>query len=242
MLSFNSMSTSGGFVDKYSAIPNFSLVNEPNLNKVLKAEVFVHTNGQLRAAHFILGYTPLSSSFQAPKCVIKARDRHLHLINVAVPGFLNPGLVPESVLEVEPFHQYTVKDEITPFQPAIKEEEEEEEEEEEKEEEEKVVEVSDSKHDFEVFNRLHSLEAPIGDFSHLPPAQVSQTQKDPSIPEAMGLWRRIRTSLLDPLESHVGGNVPEKAVQLNPPPFPPPTLPNLAMLTNRGSKIKREMR
>ena len=57
------MFASGGFADKYSAILNFSLVNELNLNKVLKAEVFVHTDGQLKAAHLILGYTLLSSNF-----------------------------------------------------------------------------------------------------------------------------------------------------------------------------------
>ena len=57
------MFTSGGFADKYLAILNFSLVNELNLNKVLKAEVFVHTDGQLKAAHLILGYTLLSSNF-----------------------------------------------------------------------------------------------------------------------------------------------------------------------------------
>ena len=45
MLSFDNMFTSGGFANKYSAILNFSLVNESDLNKVLKAEVFVHTDG-----------------------------------------------------------------------------------------------------------------------------------------------------------------------------------------------------
>ena len=34
--------------------PNFSLVNQPSLDKILKVEVFVHTNGQLKAAYLIL--------------------------------------------------------------------------------------------------------------------------------------------------------------------------------------------
>ena len=114
MLSSDNMFTSGGFVNKYSAIPNFNLINEPYLNKVLKAEVFIHMNRQLRVAHLILDYTPLSSSFQAPKCVIKVRDHHLHLINVVVPGFLNPGSVPESILEVKPLPLYTTENEATP--------------------------------------------------------------------------------------------------------------------------------
>ena len=43
-----------GFADKNTAIPNFNLVNQQSLDKILKAEVFVRTNSQLRAAHLIL--------------------------------------------------------------------------------------------------------------------------------------------------------------------------------------------
>ena len=103
-----------GFADKHTAISNFNLDNQPNLDKILKAEVFVHNDGQLRAAYPILGYNPLSSSFQAPKCMIKAKDPLLHLINVAVLGFLNPGLGPQGVLKVEPLLQYKAKDKATP--------------------------------------------------------------------------------------------------------------------------------
>ena len=45
-------------------------------------------DGQLRAAHLILGYTPISLAFQAPKCVIKANDPRLHRISVAYEGFI----------------------------------------------------------------------------------------------------------------------------------------------------------
>ena len=76
------------FVDKNSTIPNFSLVNQPSLDKILKVKVFIHSNGQLRAAHLILGYTHISNSFQVSKCVIKAKDPHLHQISIAVLGFL----------------------------------------------------------------------------------------------------------------------------------------------------------
>jgi len=41
---------SNGFTDKNVAIPNFSLVNQASLDKILKVEVFVHIDGQLRAA------------------------------------------------------------------------------------------------------------------------------------------------------------------------------------------------
>ena len=56
--------------------------------KMLQFEIFVHFDGQLRVAHIILGYKPISTSFQAPKYVIKAKDPQLHQINIAVLGFL----------------------------------------------------------------------------------------------------------------------------------------------------------
>ena len=56
MLCSNNIFLFREFVDKYSAIPNFfldsaipnfSLVNEPYLTRILKAEIFVHIDGQL---------------------------------------------------------------------------------------------------------------------------------------------------------------------------------------------------
>ena len=78
------------FADKCAAEPNLSMVNKESLDKILCIEVFVHDDDQLRAAHIILGYKPISSDFQAPKCVIKAKDPYLHHITVAVPDFLLP--------------------------------------------------------------------------------------------------------------------------------------------------------
>ena len=46
-----------GFIDKHVVVSNFNLVNQPNLDKILKAEVFVHSDSQLRAACLILDYT-----------------------------------------------------------------------------------------------------------------------------------------------------------------------------------------
>ena len=34
-----------GFADHYIAIPNFSLINQPSLEKILQVEVFVHKDG-----------------------------------------------------------------------------------------------------------------------------------------------------------------------------------------------------
>ena len=47
------------FVDRRSTKPKLSLVNKASLDRVLKAEIYVNeADGQLWAAHLILGYTP----------------------------------------------------------------------------------------------------------------------------------------------------------------------------------------
>ena len=84
--------------------------------------------------------------------------------------------------------------------------------------------MPDSEDNFEVFNRPQSPEAPANDFSYLPSTQVSQTQGDSSIPEAIGLQRRTKSSFWDLIESSVGGNALEEATQakLLPPPSTQP--------------------
>ena len=122
-----------GFVDKNAAILNFNLVNQQSLDKILKAEVFVHTNDQLKVAYLILDDIPISKSFQAPRCVIKARDPHLHRISVAAPGFFTTGPIPEGTLTIVPKpagiakvalpSQRSVEEEATSSQPSTKGEE-----------------------------------------------------------------------------------------------------------------------
>ena len=150
----NIVFTFGEFANKYFAMPNLNLVNEPDLTKILKIEIFVHTDGQLRVAHLILGYNPTLSNFQAPKYMIKAKDLGLHQINIAVPSFL-AGPAPKGVQQLELRFQRTSKEEATFSQPAPKETV-------------RVVEVSNSKEDFEFFNQIQSPEPPVIDFSHLP--------------------------------------------------------------------------
>ena len=97
-----------------------------------------------------------------PKCVIKARDPRLQQINVAAPGFLITGPIPEDVLTTNCILEGKSKLEASFSHPIIKEKEKEQEE----EEEEEIVEASDSKDDFEVFNQPLSLEIPLGDLIH----------------------------------------------------------------------------
>ena len=66
--------------------------------------------------------------------------------------------------------------------PVIKEEKEEKE-----GEGEKIVEVSHSKDDFDVFNQPLSLEAPIGDHSSPFPVQTDHDREEAAIPVDMGI-------------------------------------------------------
>ena len=123
-------------------------------------------------------------------------------------------------------------DEATPSQPAIKEEE-----------EENVVEILDSEDDFEVFNRLESLEASTDDFSHLPLAQVSQIQEEFFIPEAMGIQRKPRAGLLGVMESQSGSKALKRLLQRSSPhPFHPLFLPGLILWTTREKGIKEALK
>ena len=112
--------------------------------------MFVHSDGQLRVTHLLLSYTPISKSYQAMKCVIKVKDPLLHRISVIVPDFLTTDPILEGIPKVTSPFQYTTR-QATSSHPAIKEEGEEEKNEEEEKEEE-VVEVSDSKDEFSIFN------------------------------------------------------------------------------------------
>ena len=81
--------------DPRATTPSLRLVNKASLDRVLQAEIYVNeSDGQLRAAHLILGYNPISRSFQAPLCVIKAKDPRLRRISVAYEGFVVPQGVP----------------------------------------------------------------------------------------------------------------------------------------------------
>ena len=68
--------------------PNLNFVNIPDLNKVLRFEVFVSKDKQLRVVHLILNFKPLSNKFHDVGNVIKVGDPRLARIDVLVPRFL----------------------------------------------------------------------------------------------------------------------------------------------------------
>ena len=63
------------FADPHAFHRHFHLINRVDLETVLKVVVFANDeDGQVRAAHKILGYDPIQKSFATPKHVIRAND------------------------------------------------------------------------------------------------------------------------------------------------------------------------
>ena len=147
------------------------------MDRILQAEIYVNeSDGQLRAAHLILGYNPISRAFQAPLCVIRARDPRLHRINVAYEGFVVPQGIPLPKYSplTEPLPVATLATGATssppPPLPVFQVEEEQEVE----REEEGFVDLTLSTDDYEVFDQLS-------------PSQ--------NVPEDIGIQRKPQRSL-----------------------------------------------
>ena len=74
--------------NKEQVTPRTSLINVPTLNYLLRSQIFMNDDGQLRAAHLILNYEPLSRSFLDVSNAIRANDFRLARIDVSRPHFL----------------------------------------------------------------------------------------------------------------------------------------------------------
>jgi len=144
-------------------------------------------NNQLRAAHLILGYMSISRAFQAPKCVIKARNPRLHRINIAVEGFLllEGALLLKGVPLVS----------SSSSRPVVKEVEEK------TEKEEEVIELGSFEDEFEVFNRAQLSKDPSGDLGDTNYTEADFPSVETPFEEDIGIQRRQKTSLLDLIES-----------------------------------------
>ena len=168
-----------GFADIHSTKPLLCLVNRASLDRILQSEVYVNeVDGQLRAAHLILGYTPISRAFQAPMCVIKAKDPRLHRISVAYEGFvvLEGIPLPENTPFTQSLPVATLSVGISSPSPILQEEEEVKE----KEGEQGFVDLTESVDEFEAFNQ--------------PPSPKS-------LPEEMGIQRKPQKSLMELIEN-----------------------------------------
>ena len=139
------------------------------------------------ATHLILGYVPISCTFQAPKYVIKVRDPRLHRINVVVEGFLllKGASIPEGVPLVGSSSSRPVVEEKD--KKAAKEEE--------------VVQLGSFKDEFEVFNRAQSSEGPFSDLGDLNYTEADFPFSETPLEEDMGIQMKQKTSLLNLIES-----------------------------------------
>ena len=123
------------------------------MDRILQVEVYVNElDGQLRAAHLILEYNPISCAFQAPTCVIRARDPRLRRISVAYEEFVVPQGIPLPRYSplTEPLPVATLAAGATSSSPPVFQAEEEEEA---KQKEEVFVDLSVSTDDYKVFNQ-----------------------------------------------------------------------------------------
>ncbi|KAL0013581.1 hypothetical protein SO802_000650 [Lithocarpus litseifolius] len=93
------------FADKNHVSLKLSLVNVPVLNFLLRSKIFQSEDGQLRAAHLILDYEPLSRVFQDVGQAIRAGSSKLARIDVSKPGFLARKDLPPVVLPLPPARQ-----------------------------------------------------------------------------------------------------------------------------------------
>ena len=66
------ISSSDNFADKRHIAPKINLVNVLGLNKLLRSEVFISEDRQLRAVHLILDNEPLSRIYQDAGQTIRA--------------------------------------------------------------------------------------------------------------------------------------------------------------------------
>ena len=61
-------------IDKEHVNPRISLTNVAALNYLLRSQIFMNKDGQLRVAHLILDYEFISRTFQDVGNAIKAND------------------------------------------------------------------------------------------------------------------------------------------------------------------------
>ena len=73
------------FPDKRYVTLNPNFVNIPDLNKLLRSEVFVSKDRQLRVVHLILDFKPLFDKFQDVGNAIRAGDPQLARIDIWCP-------------------------------------------------------------------------------------------------------------------------------------------------------------
>lgn len=89
------------------------IVHVRDLNFVLRSEIFVHQDRQLRASHLILGVDPVYSTWQAFSQALIVDNPLLSYINVRHINFLPPNFTVGEARDIVP--RYTCSDELMPI-------------------------------------------------------------------------------------------------------------------------------
>ena len=88
------------FVDKNQVASRLSFTNVAALNYLLRPEIFVSKDRQLRAVHLILEFEPILKIFQEIGYAIKAGDPRLARIDVSKLDFLARDDLPPVILPI----------------------------------------------------------------------------------------------------------------------------------------------
>ena len=94
-------------------VQDLRAVHVKDLNFILRSEIFVHWDGQLRASHLILGVEPVYSTWQPFKQALLVDNPLLSYIDVRYVNFLPPKLTTGEAREFG--RRFTCSDELAPL-------------------------------------------------------------------------------------------------------------------------------
>ena len=210
----------------------------------MKSQIFVIDDGQLRAAHLILDYEPLSKTFQEVNNAIKANDYRLARIDVSQPHFLVPydlplvnHPIPQGVpLATQPIQQVplgiTVAKERTASSSSLEEEIDKFQFKEEKPKEVEAIFISEAEEETDEYSCVQA------------PASVITYVEDSSNSEVKEMAPKSNQSLREFMKRRNKVSTPQEANKSKPPvnpPPPPPQLPaDLRLKSNPELRRKRQ--
>ena len=88
------------FADKNHVVPRLSFTNVQAFNYLLRSKIFLSEDGQLRVAHLILDYKPLSRIFLDVSQAIRVESSRLARIDISKPRFLARRDLPSVMLPI----------------------------------------------------------------------------------------------------------------------------------------------
>ena len=200
---------------------------------MLRSAIFISEDGQLQAAHLILEYEPLSHIFQDVGQAIRVGDSRLARINVSKPGFLSRRDLPPVVLPPprDPQQIVSLKEDSTSSRHSLDVEIDQFHFEEREGVPEKLVELSDSRTEFNKLSAVH--------YQRLIVARLdtSYEEENMDLKKRSGLKglmasRGKGSSSEDILDTQVPANLPH--------PTPPP-VNTVGLLPNPDLKKKRKV-